>query len=550
MYRNILTQLRQSFPQPVSDRVHDSYVAHTVMRALDHVDQLKTDLPVLGPKQPLDYAAARRSELADQGTDLEQVVQELVGYMRGASLWGHPRNQVNVCPPPTVAALVAELLAGLANPNLVWDEVSHRFALAELEMVATLSRLVGYDSQRSAGLFTFGGTACTLYAVRAGLEKALPHAMRDGLGELPVVLGSECGHYCLKSVAGWVGLGTRNVILIPSDARNQMSVELLAEAARTFLRRGKRIACIVATMGTTDSFGLDDLEAVLSLRDELVDEFALDYVPHVHADAVIGWAWAVFRDYDFQANPLVFRPRTLRALAATVERLKGLERADSVGIDFHKTGFAPYVSSLVLFREQADLLRLGREPSDMPYLFQTGEYHPGRYSLETSRSGAGALAALANLRLFGRSGLQALLGHLVEMAQALRELLESKPSIHILNRENFGPVTLFRVYPPSVDTFKVPEREMSDPTFASELARHNEYNRQLAHFLHQEAMSGRGILLGQSDCYRHTPYGEPIVALKSYLMTPFVEEHHLQELVDKVLQAQGELESRLVPSSS
>lgn len=544
-YRKLLEELRQSFPQPVSDRVHDSYVAHTFMRALDHVDQLKSHLPVLGPKHPLNYGRAREAELLPDGLKLEEVTEELVQYLRGSSLWGHPRNQVNVCPPPTVASLVAKVLAGLANPNMVWDEVSHRFALAEVEVTATLARMVGFDPHESTGVFTFGGTGCTLYAVRAGLEKALPDAMRDGLTGQPVVLGSECGHYCLKSVAGWLGLGTRNVVLIPTDARNQMRMDLLEDACRSLIAAGRRIACLVVTSGTTDSFGLDDLEAVVALRDRLVRDFELDYAPHIHADAVIGWAWSVFRSYDFAANPLAFRPRTLRALAATVERLKGLDQADSVGVDFHKTGFVPYISSLVLFRRQTDLLRLSRTREDMPYLFQTGEYHPGKYTLETSRSADGALSALANLRLFGRSGLQALLGHLVEMAQVLRENLEAKPQITILNRDNFGPVTLFRVYPPGVDTFKVHEREFADAGCADELERHNEYNRRLGEFLHEEAMSGRGILLGQSDCYRHTPYGKPIVALKSYLMSPFVEESHLTELVDKVLQAQAELEARL-----
>ena len=40
-------------------------------------------------------------------------------------------------------------------------------------------------------------------------------------------------------------------------------------------------------------------------------------VSQLHADAVIGWAWSVFRDYNFATNPLGFRGRTVRALAAT-----------------------------------------------------------------------------------------------------------------------------------------------------------------------------------------------------------------------------------------
>ena len=83
-------------------------------------------------------------------------------------------------------------------------------------------------------------------------------------------------------------------------------------------------------------------------------------------------------------------------------RIRHLKRADSVGIDFHKTGFAPYVSSLFLVRDQIDLERLVRGRAEMPYLFQTGERHPGVFTLETSRGGGGVLGSLASLLLLGR----------------------------------------------------------------------------------------------------------------------------------------------------
>ena len=36
-----------------------------------------------------------------------------------------------------------------------------------------------------------------------------------------------------------------------------------------------------------------------------------------------------------------------------------------------------------------------------------------------------------------------------------------------------------------------------------------------------------------TDCYRETDYGEPMVALKSYILSPFSEEQY----VDAVLQS-------------
>ena len=153
--------------------------------------------------------------------------------------------------------------------------------------------------------------------------------------------------------------------------------------------------------------------------------------------------------------------------------------------------------------------------------------------METTRSGSGPMAALANLRLFGRQGLQSLLGHLVTMAETLREHLESHAATTVLNRENFGPVTLFRVYPEGVDTFTVPKRERTDPAYRDQLRKHNAYNRRIFALIQEEALQGRGIVISLTDCYRESEYGEPIVALKSYILSPFSDA----EYVDAVLQS-------------
>jgi glutamate/tyrosine decarboxylase-like PLP-dependent enzyme len=173
----------------------------------------------------------------------------------------------------------------------------------------------------------------------------------------------------------------------------------------------------------------------------------------------------------------------------------------------------------------------------MPYLFQSGEHHPGLFSLETSRSGGRVLSALASLRLLGRTGLRALLGHLVEMTELLREHLEGHRMTTVLNGENFGTVTLFRVYPDGVDTWTIKERERIDPTARDLLAAYNDYNRRIYRYLHDDALAGRGVLISITECYRLTDYGEPIVALKVYVLSPFVDETDVELLVSKVLEA-------------
>ena len=536
-YRDLLTQIRLAFPQPVSDRIHDSYFVFSLMRALDQIDALKSETPLLGGSRTLDYAGARQARMVDAVSPVGQVAEELVDQFRGLPIWGHPRAQMNVVSCSSIASIIGVLLPAIYNPNLVSDDTAHGVLEAEVRVTAMAADLVGYDPDVASGLFTFGGTGTNLYGVKIGLEKALPGTMEGGVRGDAVVLASEQCHYSRLNVAGWLGLGERNVIEVGSQHTSDIDLDLLTAAADRALTDGRRIAAIIAAMGTTDAFGVDDLEAIVAMRDRLVTRFELDYRPHVHADAVIGWAWSVFTGYSFEENPLGFRPRTVRALAGARHRIKHLGLADSMGLDFHKTGFAPYVSSLFLVRDQADLQHLVRGRADMPYLFQSGEHHPGLFSLETSRSGAGVLSALGSLRLLGKTGLRALLGHLVEMAELLREHLEGHRMTTVLNGENFGTVTLFRVYPDGVDTWTIKERERADPAARDLLLAHNDYNRRIYRYLHEDALAGQGVLISMTECYRVTDYDDPIVALKVYVLSPFVDEKDVELLVTKVLEA-------------
>ena len=536
-YASLLRQIRNEFPQPVSDRVHDSYFVFSILRALDQVDALKSKVPRLGRVRELDYNALEQSRIGLEPSDAEDVGRLLVEKLEGMPIWGHPHTQFNVVAPPSIPSIIGSLLPAIYNPNLVSEDTSFGLMAVEAAVTAMVADLVGYDPEQSTGVFTLGGTGTVMYGVKLGIEKAFPGTMEAGIGEGGVLIASGQSHYCRLNVAGWLGLGEKNVVEVPTHLTNDVRLDQLEAAAREAIEDGKRIVAIIATLGTTDAFGIDDLGEIVRLRDQLVEDYNLHYRPHVHADAVIGWAWSVFKDYDFEANSLGFRPRTVRALAGAYRPISKLHLADSVGVDFHKTGFAPYISSLFLLADRDEMGLLARSREKMPYVFQSGERHPGLYTLETSRSGCGALAAYANLQLFGITGMRVILGHLVEMAELLREHLEGHESTSVLNSDNFGTVTLFRAYPDGVDTWTIKDRERTDPATRTELLSHNDYNRRIFHYLDDRAMRGEGVHVSMTNCYRHTDYGEPILALKSYMLSPFIDEEHVELLVQNVLEA-------------
>ncbi|MBL8815012.1 MAG: aspartate aminotransferase family protein [Planctomyces sp.] len=542
-YRDHLTTLRRAFPQPVSDQEHDAWFVFSMLRALDRVDDLKSQRPMLGEPQQIDFSKAMLAKVPEGLSTVEEVSKQLVDHLAGMFIWGHPRSQSNVIPPPCIPGILGTLLPAIYNPNLCSEEASRGVALAEAETISMTSALMGYDPQQSGGVFTFGGTATLLYGIRIGIEKCCPGTIRSGLREQPVVVCSDQAHYATSTAAAWLGLGLDNVIKVPTAPNNEMRTCLLESELRRLLREGRKIATIVATMGTTDAFGLDPLEKIREIRDDLVAEFSLDYVPHLHADAVIGWAWSVFNDYDFAKNSLEFPDRTLRALAGTHRRIRHLGLADSIGVDYHKTGFAPYVSSAFFVQKATDLRLITRDQSTTPYLFQSGDYNPGRFTLETTRSGCGPMAALGCLNLMGKTGLRTLLGHLVTMAETLRNRLTAQPAISVMNPDNFGPVTLFRVYPDGVDTFEFPKLEQTNAQNAGLLKEYNEYNRRVFQKVHAEALRGDGIVISMTDRFRETDYGHPVVALKSYIMSPFSDTQYVQAVVDSIERARQQLRS-------
>jgi len=536
--------LRRAFPQPVSAPEHDAYFVFSILKALDKVDALKSSAPMLGRPVSPDWEAAARARMSLPGLSLEDVIPRLVEHLEGMFIWGHPRSQINVVCPPTIASIIGVMLPSTYNPNLVSEESSRKVAQAEVEVCAMTADLIGYDPAHARGVFTFGGTGAMLYGAKVGLEKAIPGCMQHGLREDALIVASTQSHYAALNVAGWLGIGQQQVRKVTTHADNAINLRALEETLREILSRGQRIAAIIATMGTTDAFGLDNLEKIYHLRNQLVEEFELDYRPHIHADAVIGWAWSVFNDYDFGRNELGFRGRTVRALAKAQHRLRHLHLADSIGVDFHKTGFAPYISSLVLFKQGDDFKLIERSRESMPYLYQSGRYHPGQYTLETSRSGCGPLSALANLLQFGKEGLRVLLGHVVEMSEVLRERLEAHPCLSVMNRENVGPVTLFRAYPDTIDTFSVTEREQSDADYRDKLHVHNLYNRAVFEIVNAEALEGRGVVISLTDCYRKNDFGDPIVALKSYILSPFSDQDQVEDVIHRVQAARETLQDR------
>ncbi|MHA1679690.1 MAG: aspartate aminotransferase family protein, partial [Promethearchaeota archaeon] len=170
---------------------------------------------------------------------------------------------------------------------------------------------------------------------------------------------------------------------------------------------------------------------------------------------------------------------------------------------------------------------------------QSGNYHPGIFTLECSRDASGPISALSNLKLLGKDGYRTIIGHIVELAEILRERLESHEFIDVLNDYNYGSVTLFRVYPDGVHSRDQSKKEMRDAACSEDLLKFNAYNRRIYEYTVEKTNKGEGVALSYTEAYRPTVYESDnfISAIKSFIMSPFTTEESIDLILENILEA-------------
>ena len=432
---------------------------------------------------------------AGQGPARAEAVAQAMATM--ASVTSSPRYCHNVVGPASDPSIVGAAIGSVVNANLVDHEYSGAVTELEQSVVRTLATLLGFaEPERAAGVFTSGGTMANTYGLLAGVRRAFPGSARHGLaaakGRPMRVVSSAAGHYSNVTAMTTVGLDPATQGLrVDINDRNEMCVSCLREQLAACSRDGVAVPSILLTMGTTDTFAVDDAAAVADAVDEACAADPSFGRPHVHVDAAVGWPAALMSRYDCAANADGLSPAALDAAAELGSRFAGLCRVDSVTVDLHKWGLVSYPSSCVIFRDPASLrafassselysyfessLEAGEGTGafgvEMPTVVATASTHaataeraaPGgdpeaprplhELTLECSRAATGVFAAQMHLQSLGEEGMRLCVGASLHTAALARHLLSTHPAISGRVRvvRSVGPSVAFRLLPPGMD---------------------------------------------------------------------------------------------------
>jgi len=482
-----------------------------------------------------------------------EVTKQVIKLFEGLPNWGHPLTMCNVSPQGNTAAIVAAILTEIFAPNILEGEYAWNIHQAELESGGILANLAGWEAKKSGCVYTYGGSGCWTYHLKYALTRVLPDSRNKGVRTDAKVICSQQAHYTMLNSTDWTGLGMDNIIRIKTDIEsNAMDMNHLEEVLKDCQAKKIPVASIVCTMATTDANAFDPVEDVRHLLDKYPNPEGYGKAL-LYCDSVIGWAWIAFKNYDFITNPLGFSEAVLPYLEKNYNAIKGIFYADAFGVDFHKTGFSPYISSTFVYKNAEEFESLLSRGASA-YLQPRSPYNPLNYTLEVSRAATGSIAGWATLKFFGHEGFQSVLGGILENKVYLQNQITKNHEIVCVNPSDFGLVTLLRIYPKDYNARVQFNCELQDHEFREDLIKHNKLTQAIGNTLFEWFRSGKKIndkctpYLSYSMGFRAAEYNRDmkdsdavIYAIKMFPMNVYITPEIMNHVLDCIVAARDEV---------
>ncbi len=321
---------------------------------------LSTDTPVCRRLEPAALRDALQLELPAQPQPTSAVIDAMARYLQHSVRTHSPLfiNQLFGGSDP--AGIAGEILAAATNASMYTYEVAPAGTLIEQVLIERMLASAGLTG--GGGQFVTGGSNANMLAMLCARQRVQPEVTVLGLSGAPPLRAfiSAEAHYSFAKAAAVLGLGTQNLIRVPTDADGRMSLCDLRKAVAVARADNALPFFLAATAGTTVKGAIDPLPELA--------EFATQNNLWFHVDGAFG-------------GSLLLSP-TQHPL------LQGIEHADSVTWDPHKLLSMPLVSATILTR-QPTVLRDVCDVGRADYLFHeetaSGACDLGHASLQCGR---------------------------------------------------------------------------------------------------------------------------------------------------------------------
>ncbi|SON48370.1 pyridoxal phosphate-dependent class III aminotransferase [Vibrio tapetis] len=380
----------------------------------------QVDKPYSGMEPNLLESLIQSVDLDSNNMTLQQVISETTDLVAKNSIFTqHPNCIAHLHTPPLMPAIAAEAMIAALNQSMdSWDQASSA-TYVEQRVVDWLCDKyeLGADAD---GIFTSGGTQSNqmgLLLARDWIaDKLSGHSIQklglpDYADKLRIIC-SKKSHFTVQKSASWMGLGEQAVLTVDTNSNGTMDCTQLEYVVAQAKAEGLIPFAIVGTAGTTDHGAMDDLNSIADL--------ASRHDLWMHVDAAYGGA-LILSQYK--------------------NRLNGIERADSLSVDFHKLFYQTISCGAVLLKDKSKfkyLLHhadyLNREHDELPNLVDK--------SLATTKR-FDALKVFMTMQSVGPEVLGEMYDHLIEQTVEVAELVSSHNNLELLAEPSLSTV-LFR----------------------------------------------------------------------------------------------------------
>ena len=243
---------------------------------------------------------------------------------------------------PLPLSATADFAASLLNNASAVYDMGPVNVIHERRIIEWMPGLLGYGPD-AGGIFTSGGTLGNLTALLAARQiKADVDVWSRGAagnGSLAILVSEQC-HYSVRRAVGVMGLGTDNVIQVPTGSDYRMDAAALEACLSEAEARGKTVFAVAANACSTATGTYDDLNAIA--------DFCEEHGLWMHVDGAHGASAALSEKYR--------------------HFLSGVHRADSIVWDAHKMLLVPALITAVIFKSNADSYRSFSQKAS--YLFE------------------------------------------------------------------------------------------------------------------------------------------------------------------------------------
>ncbi|HAG38767.1 MAG TPA: pyridoxal-dependent decarboxylase, partial [Pseudoalteromonas sp.] len=278
------------------------------------------------------------------------------------------------------------------------------------------------------GVFTSGGTQSNLMAMLVAREVAVSryapnHEVKlQGLPEVASrfrIYCSEVAHFSIQKAAALLGLGYNAVVPVATNNKMQMDMDALNHAIADSKTKGDLPIAVVITAGTTDFGSIDPVEDIAKL--------AKKKQLWCHVDGAYGGGLLVSEHHRSALN--------------------GIEKVDSITIDYHKSFMQPVSCSAFLLSDKRHFSHITLYADYLNPLAEAGNGTPNLVdkSLQTTRR-FDALKLWLTLRTMGEAPLGRAFDKVIGLARQTHIVLNDHPDFEVINYPELSAL-VFRFAP-------------------------------------------------------------------------------------------------------